>query len=268
MLFPTGVTSYAKFWIDQVQGGHTSLFLKGNDSSIYAVGANDYGDLGVGNITSVDFNATPVKVQFPAGVNIVKISCTTYGINLALSSTGTAYGWGKWKDGAATPSYYFAATPLPANISGTNILRPSPINLPTLNADTKFTDLWVGYGYTVVKTDKMTYYKGVNTDGASMNPGLSDHEYYGTGSTYSIDASSGSNYNVAAPVWNKFKSIITGGGSHPTIYAISQSDRGYFWGYMAYGSGGVGAGANNARVYKPMLIGTGIGDPVNPNPLY
>ena len=268
MLFPTGVTSYAKFWIDQVEGGQTSLFLKGNDSSIYAVGANSYGDLGVGNITSVDFNATPVKVQFPAGVNIVKISCTTYGINLALSSTGTAYGWGKWKNGAATPSYYFAATPLPANISGTNILRPSPINLPTLNADTKFTDLWVGYGYTVVKTDKMTYYKGVNTDGASMNPGLSDHEYYGTGSTYSIDASSGSNYNVAAPVWNKFKSIITGGGSSATIYAISQSDRGYFWGYMAYGSGGIGAGANNARVYKPMLIGTGIGDPVNPNPLY
>ncbi len=268
ILFPAGVTAYSAFWIDQVQASSNNLFIKGNDNAIYALGSNSYGELGVGNTTPVEYTSIPVKVQFPTGVNIEKISCNTYGINLAVSTTGAAYGWGKWHDGTTPPKYYFAATPLPANVSGNLILKPSPINLPTLNGDSKFVDVWVGYGYSAVKTDKMVYFKGVNIDGISMNPGLSDSQFYGTASLYSLDANSGMNYNLAAPVWNKFKSIITGGASYATVYAISQSDRGYFWGYMSAGSGGIGAGENGSRVYKPMAIGTGIGDPVNPNPLY
>ncbi|MEO0036913.1 MAG: hypothetical protein RIQ59_124 [Bacteroidota bacterium] len=268
MLFPSGVTSYSAIWTDQVQASDTCIFLKGNDNAIYATGRNYYGELGNGSTTTVEMNATPTKVQFPSGVTIEKISCSTYGTCLAVSSTGIAYGWGKWNNGMSTAMYFFAASPLPENISVNLIWKPSPINLPTLYGDTKFIDVWAGAGYSVVKTDKMVYYKGENTDGVLMNPGISDQHYYGSGTAYSIDATGGSNYNVAAPVWNKFKTIITGGSSYAMVYAISQSNRGYFWGYMGYGSGGIGAGENGARVYKPMAIGTGIGDPINPNPLY
>ncbi|MEO0037907.1 MAG: hypothetical protein RIQ59_1118 [Bacteroidota bacterium] len=268
MLFPSGVTSYSAIWTDQIQASDACIFLKGNDNAIYACGANYSGELGIGSTATVEMNATPVKVQFPTGVTIAKISCTSYGICLAVSSTGIAYGWGKWNNGAATPLYNFAATPIAGDISGNKILKPSPINLPTLNGDTKFTDVLVGYGYTAVKTDKMVYYKGENKDGVVMNPGTSDQQNYGSGSAYSIDTSGGSNYNVAAPVWNKFKTIITGGASHAAIYAISESDKGYVWGNFSYGNAGIGAGQGSSQIYKPMPIGTGIGDPVNPNPLY
>ena len=273
MLFPAGVTSYTDMWTDQAYGGSAPLlFLKGNDGNIYAVGRNTQGQLGRGNTTTVNMNATPVKVLFPAGVNIVKISCSNLGHTLALSSTGTAYGWGLWGQSAYTPVYYyFAATPAPADISGDYILKPSPISLPTGYNDTKFTDIWAGNGYTAVRTDKMVYFKGINYSGILANPGISNNMDYATSSEH-IDRLSGATYNQAAPVWNKFKTIITGGSNsaYRSVYAISQSDRGYFWGAFQYGSAGIGGGTftGNGKYIKPILIGTGIGDPANPNPLY
>jgi alpha-tubulin suppressor-like RCC1 family protein len=267
MLFPAGVTSYTDMWAEQSGAGSVELFLKGNDGNIYAAGYNNAGQLGIGNTTTyVTMISTPVKVLFPAGVNIVKISCSNFGYTLALSSTGTAYAWGRWRNAPTASLYYFAATPAPADISGNYILKPSPITLPTGYNDTKFTDIWVGVNYSAVRTDKMVYFKGTNTSGILMNPGISDSKSYGTSSDF-IDILSGATYNQAAPIWNKFKSIITG-GTESRVYAISQSDRGYVWGKFSFGSAGIGAGTNAPVIYKPTPIGTGIGDPMNPNPLY
>ena len=270
MLFPVGVTSYTDMWADLASGGGggvAELFLKGNDGNIYAVGSNTVGQLGIGNITNVNTNSTPVKVLFPAGVNIVKISCNDFGLSLALSSTGTAYAWGKWR---ISSFYYFAATPAPADISGDYILKPSLISLPTGYNDTQFTDIWAGVEYTAVRTDKMVYFKGINYSGILENPVISNNPQY-SNSSQLIDMNSGATYSQAAPTWNKFKTIITGGNasSYRSVYAISQSDRGYVWGAFNSGSSGIGAGSNSGLViYKPTLIATGIGDPMNPNPLY
>ena len=271
MLFPVGVTSYTAIWSGDASS--RCVFLKGNNNNIYAAGDNAYGQLGNGTITNVNFNTTPVKVLLPTGVNIVKISSARFRC-LALTDTGVAYGWGYWKSGTApNVVHYFAASPAPADISGNNVLKPSPIILPTVNSDTKFTDVWAGDKYSVVRTDKMVYFKGYNYSGIIMRPITSDDVAYGNSSVPSeMDMVDGTHYNLAAPVWNKFKTIITGGAggsaSSQFVFAISQDDRGFVWGESRYASGGIGGGDNYLFLPRPTPIATGIGDPINPNPLY
>jgi len=266
MLFPAGVTSYTDMWVDGVQGSGPNIFLKGNDNNIYAAGANVYGQLGIGNTTNVNLNVAPVKVIFPAGVNnVVKISSSDRGISLAITADGKAYGWGRWRDSNIVN--YFAATPVAGALSGNTLLLPSPLVLPTLNSDTIFTDVLAGSGYSVVKTDKMTYFKGYNYSSILMNPVTSDTLYY-TNSL--IDGIDGSKYNLAAPVWNRFKTIITGGSPSDgiNVFAISQSDKAYVWGRRQTGVAGVGGGIDAGFLQRPTPIATGIGDPLNTNPLY
>jgi hypothetical protein len=283
ILFPAGVTSYTNIWCDipDHDSNRNTLFLKGNNGSIYVIGSNSYSGLGIGIPeaafgTDIDFNLTPVIVPFPPGVNIVKISVTSLGMKLALSATGTAYGWGTWRTAFIGQPYLFAATPAPADLftlSGSiYITKPSPITLPTGYGDTKFTDVWAGNAYSAVRTDKMVYFKGYNATGILANPVINDNANYGSGNGatgYEIDMVNGSTYSQAAPTLNKFKTfIMIGISSQSYAFGISQADRGYSWGRNNYGSLGLGGGSLSGHIAKPNPISTGIGDPTNPNPLY
>ena len=55
---------------------------------------------------------------------------------------------------------------------------------------------------------------------------------------------------------------------HQFVFAISQDNRGYVWGESRYAIAGLGGGDNCMFIPRPTPIATGIGDPINPNPLY
>ncbi len=81
---PTGVTVTAI-----AAGGDHSLALT-STGSVYAWGANLFGQLGDGTTVSRD---TPVAVPAPGGVVITAVAAGT-GHSLALASTGSVYAWG------------------------------------------------------------------------------------------------------------------------------------------------------------------------------
>jgi hypothetical protein len=268
--FPAGVTAFTKVWADNLDASISSgVFFKGNNNNIYALDDNSGNYIGVGNSTAIVLNSTPQKVLFPTGVNIVSISTSKWN-NLALADDGTAYGFGLWRSGTSPAfSYNFAASPIAANVVSNVIMKPSRINLPTSNGDTKFIALYSGPYQSIVQTDKQTYVKGYNAGRIFMNPIVGNNvDLMAT----NYDDADGANYNLASPVLNSFKFFEfedTGSGAG-YIYAIGNNNRAYFWGSSnAIGRWGLGGGVgNNAWVPRPIPIATGIGDPTNPNPLY
>jgi hypothetical protein len=262
--FPSGVTGFTTTWMD-TYFREAYMFLKGNNGKIYALGRNDFGALGSGNLTNIAMNATPVEVLFPAGVDIVDIS-SAEGINLALAADGTGYVWGTLSTNPGR--YIFAASPTATdkqtNVYGTHIIRPVRLNLPTLKGDTKFTLLRAAREFTVAVTDKGAYFKGYNTNNIMMNPVI----YQGTVANYEpnyYDGTDPDNYNNYAPVYNKLKDLIF--SYRYSAHIITASGRGYAWGSMSFNLAGDGGGIGTNPV-RPIPIGTGIGDPRNVNPLY
>ncbi len=73
-----------------VIGDGFTFFLTTSD--VYAVGKNNYGQLGIGE--KADHIGIPTKIQKFCGVNIVDMSAGTASV-LALTSEGKVYGWGK-----------------------------------------------------------------------------------------------------------------------------------------------------------------------------
>lgn len=84
---PLLVNSLCNKKIKQISCGffHTLILLK--DNSVYSLGDNKYGQLGIGNRQE---SKIPVKVNID---NIIQISCGSYH-SLALDKFGNAYTWG------------------------------------------------------------------------------------------------------------------------------------------------------------------------------
>ena len=81
---PSGVTPVAG------AGGADHTLMIGSDGNLYAWGNNDFGQLGIGNLTT---ESTPVKVSLPAGVIPVSVAAGN-DHSLAIGSNGTVYAWG------------------------------------------------------------------------------------------------------------------------------------------------------------------------------
>ena len=84
MTLPSGVSPVA------AAAGSDFTLIIGSDGNLYATGGNADGQLG--NATTTD-SATPVKVDFPAGVTPTAVAAGQ-DHSLALGSDGNVYAWG------------------------------------------------------------------------------------------------------------------------------------------------------------------------------
>jgi hypothetical protein len=262
--FPAGVTAYSRVWLSRAESSFLIAYLKGNNNKIYALGASTQHLLGNGSTTTVPFNATPVEVSFPTGSDIIDIQTNGF-LSLALDANGKAYGWGR-QIGITTTNYLFAANPIAANVSGSIITRPTELIRPS---GTKFTKIVAGgdnYLFTVVYTDaNEAYFKG------SIDEYMLPDNIVNTLTISGfIDGADKLNYNYMSPIWSKFDKIYDTG---KTVYATTASGKGYTWGknYNSSGKGNNGTGyifASIDYIFRPTPIATGIGDPLNSNPLY
>jgi len=86
--FPVGVTR----WLAVVGGGFHSLGL-GDDNNLYAWGANNFGQLGIGSSAAVV--PTLTMVAFPTGVTSWKQVAAGEYHSAALAGNGRLYSWGR-----------------------------------------------------------------------------------------------------------------------------------------------------------------------------
>ncbi|CAH2001547.1 unnamed protein product [Acanthoscelides obtectus] len=89
---PKMVRALVKYHIVQICCGQRHSVALANSGEILTWGANDYGQLGVGQYSQME--TTPILVQSLKGVPITHIAC---GANhtFAVSKSGAVYGWGK-----------------------------------------------------------------------------------------------------------------------------------------------------------------------------
>jgi alpha-tubulin suppressor-like RCC1 family protein len=79
--------------VAQVASSNSTDYILLTNGTVYALGIGDRGELGDGR-TSNNY-ATPVKVDFPAGVSIAHLADTSpFDTALAIDTKGSAWGWG------------------------------------------------------------------------------------------------------------------------------------------------------------------------------
>ena len=98
--------------IKAVAAGENHTLALATDGIVWAWGANNLGQLGIGN---TEDKTTPVRVHLPVGVQI-KALATGYNHNLALATDGTVYAWGNNSNGQSGDN------------PGTYKTVPNPIN--------------------------------------------------------------------------------------------------------------------------------------------
>jgi len=89
--------------IIQIACGQSHSILVTSLGNVYSWGSNAFGELGLPNKSVIDKLFTPTKIKFPNGIKIVKVVCGA-NINIALSSTGSLFGWGNNSDSLITSS--------------------------------------------------------------------------------------------------------------------------------------------------------------------
>jgi len=106
-----------------VSAGAVHSLAVGSDGRVYAWGANEYGQLGIGR--SGGYSTTPEPVQLPAGVSARSVSAS--GHSLAVDSDGYVYAWGDNSNGqlGIGRSGGYSTTPelvqLPAGVSARSV---------------------------------------------------------------------------------------------------------------------------------------------------
>jgi alpha-tubulin suppressor-like RCC1 family protein len=81
--------------IKEIATSNSDTYVLTASGTVWAFGANQYGELGIGTVTSQTTLATPVQVDFPPGVKIAQIpSPMPYDTALAIDTNGNAWGWG------------------------------------------------------------------------------------------------------------------------------------------------------------------------------
>ena len=120
MTLPSGVSPVA------AAAGSDFTLIIGSDGNLYATGGNADGQLG--NDTTTD-SATPVKVDFPAGVTPTAVAAGQ-DHSLALGSDGNVYAWGyngfgQLGDNSVTNSSVPIKVSLPAGVTATAVAAGS-----------------------------------------------------------------------------------------------------------------------------------------------
>ena len=114
-------------------GGGQALALK-SDVTVWAWGANDSGQLGIGSIDPTGV-ATPTQVLFPAGTTIVRIGAGNLH-SMAIDSQGNVWVWGNDLTGALGTGVanQNQSTPVKITLAGSCPGPPPPPTLPTVTS--------------------------------------------------------------------------------------------------------------------------------------
>jgi alpha-tubulin suppressor-like RCC1 family protein len=81
--------------IKEIATSNSDTYVLTVAGTVWAFGANQYGELGIGTVAAQPTFLTPVQVDFQAGVKIAQIpSPMPYDTALAIDTNGNAWGWG------------------------------------------------------------------------------------------------------------------------------------------------------------------------------
>lgn len=187
--------------------GRSTLAVS-TDGHVYAWGANESGQLGDGTTLN---RATPIAVTMPGGVSFREVAAGT-NFSLALSTTGTVYGWGYNRFGELG--------------DGTTVDRPVPLAV-TMPTGVSFRAVRAGGGFSIA----------LSTAG----------DVYGWGSNIHGELGDGTTTNrltpvaVVMPPGVRF-TVIDAGWEH--ALALSTTGAAYAWGSNSFGQLGDGSITN------------------------
>ncbi len=91
---PTAVTGVPG-QITQIATSNSDTYLLTASGTVWAFGANQYGELGIGTVSTPKSLLKPVQVHFPSGIKIAQlVNPMPYDTAIAIDTTGHAWGWG------------------------------------------------------------------------------------------------------------------------------------------------------------------------------
>lgn len=187
---PAGVTA----WGEIAAGGSHNLAI-GNDGKVYAWGANDWGQLGIGGAGSV---SVPVAINLPTEVGNWAAVAAGSAHSLALSHSGQLFFWGR---SVGTQEVVTVKPP-------TQIPLPEDAN--------RWTAIGAGYNHSfAIASSGKLYAWGANESGQ-----------LGIGSTASADSPS--------PVTTNRNWVAAAGGLRNSV-ALDASGMIYEWGWLRRG---------------------------------
>ena len=219
--------------VTAVAGGLYHGLALSSTGAVFAWGWNIAGQLGNGSRNGSD---VPVKVRLPGGTKVTGIAAG-FAHNLAVTSTGAVYAWGKNFNGELGDG------------STTDSDVPVTVNLP---AGTKVTAVAAGAEHSLALT----------STGAVFAWGWNIYGQLGNGSTGSSDVP----VNVSLPAGTKVTAVAAGG----FLYGVGEATVGpghslavtstgavYAWGYNTDGELGDGGTTNSDVPVKVKLpVGT------------
>jgi len=203
--------------VTAVAGGLYHGLALSSTGAVFAWGWNIAGQLGNGSRNGSD---VPVKVRLPGGTKVTGIAAG-FAHNLAVTSTGAVYAWGKNFNGELGDG------------STTDSDVPVTVNLP---AGTKVTAVAAGAEHSLALT----------STGAVFAWGWNIYGQLGNGSTGSSDVP----VNVSLPAGTKVTAVAVG-----TLHSLALTSTGAVlaWGYNADGELGDGGTANSDVPVKVKL---------------
>jgi alpha-tubulin suppressor-like RCC1 family protein len=212
---PTDVTG----WSDVAAGGGHSLAI-GSDGKVYAWGANDWGQLGIGAAGSPGSDV-PVPVNLPEELGGWKAVAAGSAHSVALSQSGELCFWGR---------NVFGQPKGPDVISS-----KAPTRIPAPSGATKWRKIGAGYNHSFAIADNGKLYAwGANNDGQ-----------LGIGSIQSSDSPQA----VINPATNIVEWISASGGFNSSI-GLDSAGNLYIWGRIPPGESGISI-APQPRKFNP-----------------
>ncbi|MBP1309299.1 alpha-tubulin suppressor-like RCC1 family protein/ubiquitin [Paenibacillus sp. 1182] len=252
-------------------GSSYSLALK-SDGTVWAWGANNYGQLGNGTIDERAINPSPRPQKIPSLSGIQMISAGTYHA-LALTKSGTLWGWGRNEDGSLNRQGATASAPTPfqlANGFGYNIIFAEAGHNSTLygllGSDIynhgNYINMLLSQGRNLSST--IYDYKDVSSNYHTLIVKY-DGTLWGWGDNESGQVGDGTYNKPSEPVqsWPNLLSDVKSAAAGYKFSLVLKND-GTLWSWGANDRGQLGIGNTNNQ-YKPQPVKIEETDTVPPN---
>lgn len=213
MQLPTGVELTA------ISAGGFQTVGLGSDGVAYAVGRDDFGQLG--NDAALAYSVTPVPVAMPAGVRFVQVASGGYH-TLAIGDDGNTYAWGWDVDGQLGDDAALVQQPVPVRVA-----MPPGVHFISVSA---------GFSHSLA----------VGDDGFAYAWG---YDFYSELGNDSVHLNRPTPVRVAMPGGVSVVQVSAGG--HHSL-AIGDDGNTYAWGWDAYGQLGDDPGSTSRDMPVPV----------------